>query len=68
MRGLLNEDPTLFVPSARVMANLLHGCPAVKERLLVQMVEAHPQAGGPERLLLPTLVGRMRAYFETMGE
>jgi len=68
VRGLLNEDPTLSVPSARVMAHLLRGCPAVKERLLVQMVEAHPQAGGPERLLLPTLVGRMRAYFQAMGE
>ena len=33
----------------------------------MQMVEPHPQAGGPERLLLPTLVGRVRAYFEAMG-
>ena len=67
VRGLLNDDPTLSVPSARVMAHMLRDCPAVKERLLVQMVEPHPQAGGPERLLLPTLVGRVRAYFEAMG-
>ena len=67
VRGLLNDDPTLSIPSARVLGHLLRGCPAVKERLLTQMVEAHPQLGGPERLLLPTLVGRVRAYFEAMG-
>ena len=67
VRGLLHDDPTLALPSARAFSHLLRGSPAMQDRLLDQFVEGPPTTGGPQRLILPALVARMLAHFERLG-
>lgn len=68
VRGLLNADATLAVPSASVAAHLLRGSPTAKARLLHLPVEAPLGTSGPLRYILPTLAGQLVAYFEAHGE
>lgn len=68
VRGLLNADATLAVPSASVAAHLLRGSPTAKARLLQLPVEAPVGTSGPLRYILPTLAGHLVAYFEAHGE
>ena len=67
MRGLLNADPTLAVPSAAVAAHLLRGNPAAKAHLLTLPVEAPPATGGALRHILPTLAATVTGYFAQQG-
>ena len=67
VRGLLNADPTLAVPSAAVAAHLLRGNPTAKAHLLTLPVEAPPATGGPLRHILPTLAATVTGYFAQQG-
>jgi hypothetical protein len=67
VRGLLNADPTLAVPSAAVAAHLLRGNPAAKAHLLTLPVEAPPATGGALRHILPTLAATVTGYFAQQG-
>ena len=67
VRGLLNADPTLAVPSAAVAAHLLRGNPTAKAHLVTLPVEAPPATGGPLRYILPTLAATVTDYFCQQG-
>lgn len=67
VRGLLNADPTLAVPSAAVAVHLLRGNPNAKTHLLTLPVEAPPATGGPLRYILPTLATTVTGYFGHQG-
>lgn len=67
VRGLLNADPTLAVPSSSVAASLIRGSTRAKVYMLQLPVEAAPGTGGPHRLVLPTLASTISSYFDVQG-
>ncbi len=67
MRGLLNADPTLAVPSSAVAASLIRGNTRAKDYFLQLPVEAAPGTNGPHRLVLQTLSATVANYFDAPG-
>lgn len=67
IRGLLNADPTLAVPSAAVAAHLLRGNPAAKAHALTLPVEGAPGSGEGTRYVLPTLAATVTGYYGCQG-
>lgn len=67
MRGLLNADPTLAVPSSSVAASLIRGSTRAKDYFLQLPVEAAPGTNGPHRLVLETLSATVSSYFDVQG-
>lgn len=67
VRGLLNSDPTLAVPSSSVAASLIRGSTRAKDYILQLPVEAAPGTNGPHRLVLQTLSTTVSSYFNVQG-
>jgi hypothetical protein len=67
VRGLLNADPTLAVPSSAVAASLIRGNTRAKDYFLQLPVEAAPGTNGPHRLVLQTLSATVANYFDAPG-
>ena len=67
VRGLLNADPTLAVPSSAVAASLIRGSTRAKDYFLQLPVEAAPGTNGPHRLVLQTLSATVANYFDVPG-
>jgi hypothetical protein len=67
VRGLLNADPTLAVPSSSVAASLFRGSTCAKDYFLQLPVESAPGTNGPHRLVLQTLCATVANYFKLPG-